>query len=50
LSEDLQSYRRKFDLEHSEGDLYRSRSKSEGRKGSVECYLQRGDGLGNRGK
>ena len=37
MSEDLQSSRRKFDLEHSEGDLRWSQSQSDGRKGRVEC-------------
>jgi len=40
----------KFDLEHCEGDLCCSRSESEGRKERAECYLHRGDGLGNKRK
>ena len=40
----------KFDLEHCEGDLCWSRSESEGRKERAECYLRRGDGLGNKRK
>jgi len=48
--EDLQSSRKRFDLEHCEGDLYWSLSESEGRKERAECYLRGGDGLGNRRK
>ena len=48
--EDLQSSRKKFDLEHCEGDLCWSRSESEGRKERAECHLHRGDGLGNKRK
>jgi len=50
VSEDLQSSRRKFDLEHSEGDLCWRQSQSDGRKEKVECNLRRGDGLGNKRK
>jgi len=50
VSEDLQSSRRKFDLEHSEGDLCWSQNQSDGRKGRVECHLRRGDGLVNKRK
>ena len=50
VSEDLQSSRRKFDLEHSESVLCWSRSESEGRKGRAECLLHRGAGLGNKRK
>jgi len=49
-AKDLQSSRMKFDLEHCEGDLCWSRSKSEGRKERAECHLHRGDGLGNKRK
>ena len=42
--------RRKYDLEHSEGDLCCSRSEWEGGNGRVECHLHRGDGLGNKRK
>ena len=48
--EDLQSSSMKFDQQHCEGDLCRSQSESEGRKGRAECYLRRGDGLGNNRK
>jgi len=44
------SVRRKFDLEHSEGNLCWSRSESEGSRGRVECHLRRGDALGNKRK
>ena len=40
----------KFNLEHSEGDLCWSLSETEGRKGTAECHLHRGDGLGNKRK
>ena len=45
--EDLQSSRKRFGLEHREGDLCWSLSVSEGRKEKAECHLRRGDGLGN---
>ena len=48
--EDLQSSRKRFGLEHREGDLCWSRSESEGRKEKAECHLRRGDGLGNKRK
>jgi len=50
LLEDLQSSRRKFELEHSEGDQYRSQSQSDGRIIRAECHLHRGDDSRNRGK
>jgi len=50
MSEDLQSSRRKFDLEHCEDDLSWSQSESEGGKGRAECHLRRGGGLGNKRK
>ena len=37
--EDLQSSRKRFSLEHHEGDLCWSRSESEGRKEIAECHL-----------
>jgi len=43
--EDLQSSRKRFDLEHREGDLCWSLSESKGRTERAECYLRRGDGL-----
>ena len=48
--EDLQSSRKRFGLEHREGDLCWSRSESEGRQEKAECHLRRGDGLGNKRK
>ena len=48
--EDLQSSRKRFGLEHREGDLCWSLSESEGRKEKAECHLRRGDGLGNKRK
>jgi len=48
--EDLQSSRKRFDLEHCEGDLYWSLSESGKRKERAECNLRRGDGLGNKRK
>ena len=48
--EDLQSSRKRFGLQHREGDLCWSRSESEGRKEKAECHLRRGDGLGNKRK
>ena len=44
MLEDLQSPRKRFDLEHCEGDLCQSLSESEGREERAECYLRRGDG------
>ena len=41
--EDLQSSRKRFGLEHREGDLCWSLSESEGRKERAECHLRRGD-------
>jgi len=43
----LQSSRKRFGLEHREGDLCWSRSESEGRKEKAECHLRRGDGYGD---
>jgi len=48
--EDLQSSRKRFDLEHCGGDLCWSRGESEGRKETAECHLRRGDGLVNKRK
>ena len=48
--EDLQSSRKRFGLEHREGDLCWSRSESEGRIERAECRLHRGGGLGNKRK
>jgi len=48
--EDLQSSRKRFDLEYCEGDLCWSLSEPEGRKERAECHLRRGDGLGNKRK
>ena len=42
--------RKRFGLEHREGDLCWSLSESEGRKEKAECHLRRGDGLGNKRK
>ena len=50
ILEDLQSSRKRFGLEHHEGDLCWSRSESEGRKEKAECHLRTGDGLGNKRK
>jgi len=50
VSEDSQSSRRIFDLEHCEGDLYWSRNEQNGRKGRIECHPHRGDRLGNNRK
>ena len=47
---DLQSSRKRFGLEHREGDLCWSLSESEERKEKAECHLRRGDGLGNKRK
>ena len=44
MSDDLQSSRRKFDVEHCEGDLFWSRSESEARKERAECHLRTGGG------
>ena len=41
--EDLQSSRKRFGLEHREGDLSWSLTESEGRKEKAECHLRRGD-------
>ena len=46
MLEDLQSSRKRFDLEHCEGDLCWSLSESEGRIERAECHLRRGDGSG----
>ena len=48
MLEDLQSSRKRFDLEHCEEDLCWSRSEVEGRKERAECHLRTGDGLGNK--
>jgi len=48
--DDLQSSKMKCNLEHSEDDLCWSRSEPEGRKERAECYLRRGDCLGNKRK
>jgi len=48
--EDLQSSRKRFDLEHCEGDPCLSLSESEGRQERAECHLHRGGGLGNKRK
>ena len=50
MLEDLQLSRKRFDLEHCEGDLCWSQSELEGRKERAECRLRRGDGLGNKRK
>ena len=50
MLEDLQSSRKRFGLEHCEGDLCRSLSESGGRKERAECHLRRGDGLENKRK
>ena len=50
MLEDLQSSRKRFDLEHREGDLCKSLSESEERKERAECHLRRSDGLGNKRK
>ena len=50
MFEDLQSSRKRFDLEHCEGDLWWSRSESERKKEKAECHLRTGDGLGNKKK
>ena len=50
MLEDLQSSRKRFDLEHCERDLCWSRSESKGRKERAGCHLRRGDGLGNKRK
>ena len=44
MLEDLQSSRKRFDLEHCEGDLCSSLSEREGKKKIVECHLRKGDG------
>ena len=50
MLEDSQSSRKRFDLEHCEGDLCWSLSESEGRKEKAACHLRRGDGLENKRK
>ena len=50
MLEDSQSSRKRFDLEHCEGDLCWSLSESEGRTERAEYHLRRGDGLGNKRK
>ena len=50
MLEDLQSSRKRFYLEHCEGDLCWSRNESEGRIERAECHLHRGGGLGNNRK
>ena len=50
MLEDLQSSRKRFDLEHCEGDLCWSRNESEGMIERAECHLRRGDGLENKRK
>jgi len=42
--EDLQSSRKRYDLEHCEGDVCWSLSESEGRIERAECHLHRGGG------
>ena len=44
----MQSSRKRFGLEHREGDLCWSRRESEKRKEKAECHLRRGDGLENK--
>jgi len=46
--EDSQSSRKRFNLEHCEGDVCWSLSESEGGRERAECHLRRGDGLGNK--
>ena len=41
----MQSSRKRFGLEHREGDLCWSLSEPEGRKEKAECHLHRGNGL-----
>jgi len=48
--EDLQSFRKRFDLKHCEGDPCWRLSESEGRKERAECHLRRGGGSGNKRK
>ena len=50
MLEDLQSSRKRFDLELCKGDLCRSLSEPEERKERAECHLRRGDGLVNKRK